>query len=62
MNRLTGSPIEVLMAFLKLGVTSFGGRPGQPMTAHWEGPDPAAVEGTETQKWVAFRNAFHSAR
>jgi hypothetical protein len=24
-NRLTGSPLEVLMAFLKLGITSFGG-------------------------------------
>src|SRR3974377_2165177 len=32
--------------------------PGQPMTAHWGVPDPAAVEGTETEKWVAFREAF----
>ena len=32
--------------------------PGQPMTAHWAVPDPAAVEGTETGKWVAFREAF----
>jgi len=32
--------------------------PGQPMTAHWGVPDPAAVEGTETEKWVAFRNTF----
>ena len=32
--------------------------PGQPMTAHWSVPDPAAVEGTETEKWVAFREAF----
>ena len=32
--------------------------PGQPMTAHWGVPDPAAVEGTDTEKWVAFRNAF----
>ena len=32
--------------------------PGQPMTAHWGVPDPAAVEGTDTQKWVAFRDAF----
>ena len=28
------------------------------MTAHWGVPDPAAVEGTDTEKWVAFRNAF----
>jgi protein-tyrosine-phosphatase len=32
--------------------------PGQPMTAHWGVPDPAAVEGSDTQKWVAFRAAF----
>jgi arsenate reductase len=32
--------------------------PGQPMTAHWGVPDPAAVEGTEPQKWTAFRDAF----
>jgi protein-tyrosine-phosphatase len=31
---------------------------GQPMTAHWGVPDPAAVEGTDTEKWVAFRAAF----
>jgi arsenate reductase len=34
--------------------------PGQPMTAHWGVPDPAAVEGTEAQKWAAFRNAFQA--
>jgi protein-tyrosine-phosphatase/N-acetylglutamate synthase-like GNAT family acetyltransferase len=32
--------------------------PGQPMTAHWGVSDPAAVEGSETQKWLAFRTAF----
>jgi arsenate reductase len=31
---------------------------GQPMTAHWGVPDPAVVEGTDTEKWLAFRNAF----
>jgi arsenate reductase (thioredoxin) len=33
--------------------------PGQPMTAHWGVADPAAVEGSETDKWMAFRKAFH---
>lgn len=34
--------------------------PGQPMTAHWGIPDPAAVEGSETAQWVAFRVAFQA--
>jgi len=32
--------------------------PGQPMTAHWGVPDPAAVEGTAEQIEKAFREAF----
>jgi len=34
--------------------------PGQPMTAHWGMPDPAAVAGSEPQRWVAFRAAFNA--
>lgn len=34
--------------------------PGQPMTAHWGVPDPAAVEGSDTQKWMAFREALRA--
>jgi protein-tyrosine-phosphatase len=34
--------------------------PGQPMTAHWGVPDPAAVEGSEPEKWLAFRQTFHA--
>jgi protein-tyrosine-phosphatase len=30
--------------------------PGQPMTAHWGVPDPAAVEGSEAQRLQAFRD------
>jgi arsenate reductase (thioredoxin) len=32
--------------------------PGQPMTAHWGIPDPAAVQGSEEQIKQAFREAF----
>jgi arsenate reductase (thioredoxin) len=32
--------------------------PGQPMTAHWGVPDPAAVQGTPEQVAKAFRDAF----
>lgn len=32
--------------------------PGQPMTAHWGIPDPAAVQGTTEEVERAFRNAF----
>ena len=32
--------------------------PGQPVTAHWGIPDPAAVEGSEAEQWAAFRTAF----
>ena len=34
--------------------------PGTPVTAHWGIPDPAAVEGSEANKWAAFREAFQS--
>jgi arsenate reductase (thioredoxin) len=32
--------------------------PGQPMTAHWGIPDPAAVQGTEKDIERAYREAF----
>jgi len=32
--------------------------PGQPMTAHWGIPDPAAVQGSAEQIERAFRDAF----
>ena len=30
--------------------------PGQPMSAHWGVPDPAAIEGTDDEKSRAFRD------
>ena len=36
--------------------------PGQPMTAHWGIPDPAAVHGTDQEQRRAFRDAFVSLR
>src|SRR3546814_17763996 len=32
--------------------------PGQPMTAHWGVPDPAAVEGTEAERHAAFFDTY----
>jgi arsenate reductase len=33
--------------------------PGQPMTAHWGLPDPAASEGSESDRDRAFADALH---
>ena len=33
--------------------------PGNPITAHWGVPDPAAVEGTDDECKRAFRDAYH---
>ncbi len=32
--------------------------PGQPLSAHWGVPDPAAVEGSEAERQLAFATAF----
>jgi hypothetical protein len=32
--------------------------PGQPITAHWGMPDPAAVDGSDVEQWQAFRETF----
>jgi protein-tyrosine-phosphatase len=34
--------------------------PGQPMTAHWGVPDPAAVQGTSDEILQAFRAAYRT--
>lgn len=34
--------------------------PGQPMTAHWGMPDPVAAEGSDKEKWLAFRETFRA--
>ena len=36
--------------------------PGQPITAHWGFPDPAAVEGTDEEKRAAFTRTLHQMR
>jgi protein-tyrosine-phosphatase len=36
--------------------------PGQPMTAHWGLPDPAAVEGSDEAKRKAFRDTLMALR
>jgi protein-tyrosine-phosphatase len=33
--------------------------PGQPMTAHWGVPDPAAMTGSDEEKRLAFARAFN---
>ncbi len=55
---VSGSPI---MDFVFTVCDSAAGEvcpvwPGQPMTAHWGVPDPAAVQGNEAQRLQAFRD------
>lgn len=32
--------------------------PGQPITAHWGVEDPAAAQGSDAERWLAFRSVF----
>ncbi|THF62549.1 arsenate reductase ArsC [Pseudothauera rhizosphaerae] len=36
--------------------------PGQPMTAHWGMPDPVAVEGSDSERHLAFADTYRMLR
>lgn len=36
--------------------------PGQPLSAHWGFPDPAAAEGTEAERRAVFQDVFRQIR
>ncbi len=36
--------------------------PGQPMTGHWGVPDPAAAQGNEAERHLAFAEAYRMLR
>ncbi|NMG69027.1 arsenate reductase ArsC [Parazoarcus communis] len=36
--------------------------PGQPMTAHWGVPDPVVVEGSESERYLAFADSYRMLR
>ena len=57
------APIELRLDFVFTVCDNAAGDvcpvwPGQPMTAHWGAPDPAAVQGSDLEKWTAFREVF----
>jgi thioredoxin type arsenate reductase len=55
LDRFIGQPFDYIITVCDRAKESCPVFPGDPVRIHWSFPDPAAVEGTEEERYKAFR-------